>query len=912
MSQSDWAIIFESQSFFGKTPHCILDSSSITRQVIMASTAKILSSFFLAVTFTVSYAQKDATDFPVPLVTLAPPPVIEIADHAGQPGKQVMEPSVQSLVDTFPGTYSHFDLMKLLDEKDSSDGLCPKSFVFGPMSIVDNHTAAINYTKLFPDGRECKTISPATHKQMKFHRVHIDMMFQKGGEAPPKASKAPAPSNETATPLTPFIEWTRQQVDNSMFKWFADIPDDKITCGTGGGPIKETNFLLMDAPQLTHLLLDSLLKVIGKGRADHKHEDGSPKESMHPGGQPKPSEDKDHDEMPAAGQYFDRGHLQKLLKGRYFFSLDSERISCIYVKAQDKTNLENLLKKLTEEEKKAEMARSISYFKDPVRIEARAICSCAPMYPKNIVILPPRNDTNGTMPQGPGRMNTTVVEGATEKDGMNKSMVNGTLEGYGKNMAGGPPTPRVFFDGQLCKAHMVKPLPQLLMGSMNGSHKKEMNDPESRFAFMIKAIVMKYYQEVTGDQGQVKEKMPFEAQMKIAFHLIEATRNYTHPLIIPGGSRCGDLIVQGDTLLLIDHRHIFDQLSHLPLFKLLNKFLVTRLQSFDDSLRKFTVHVFSQTRAGFHSCSYASSEGAISLISTHCTAFRPLGYMNKTQADRKFHGEMESPESSTDHEGKGVNGNATDSANESVFSSMTVSASGMPMKTVSPSAGAQKSMAPTPSASSTPSVIASTGSNSGTCFPGAAFAMRADGRMVRMDELVVGDCVRDRDGGFSTVLAFTHKRAEEWSEFIRLETAYGALVVSPLHYVYVGDRVVTAESVKVGDLLQVSGPLRESRRFDTAVLLIERVVEKGLFNPLTSSGSIGVVWDGFSIAASCFTAVVDASVSSVILGPLRWLDAYLGITVPFISHLLRDGSEWWLKVLPRGETSVTAMTELLT
>lgn len=176
------------------------------------------------------------------------------------------------------------------------------------------------------------------------------------------------------------------------------------------------------------------------------------------------------------------------------------------------------------------------------------------------------------------------------------------------------------------------------------------------------------------------------------------------------------------------------------------------------------------------------------------------------------------------------------------------------------------------------------------CFPGTARVTLADGRVVPIAALRLGDEVVSRPGGeASAVYLFTHRQPGGLHDFLRIVatpvvgsggatpavaalTRNRTLTLSAGHYVYAsavtaggGDgrgpvRLVTAHALRAGDRLRdVSGA-------DLAVVSVSPVSAAGLYNPHTLTGELVV--DGVHV--SCLTAAVAPRLATALLEPLRW------------------------------------------
>lgn len=192
------------------------------------------------------------------------------------------------------------------------------------------------------------------------------------------------------------------------------------------------------------------------------------------------------------------------------------------------------------------------------------------------------------------------------------------------------------------------------------------------------------------------------------------------------------------------------------------------------------------------------------------------------------------------------------------------------------------------------------GEGGSACFPAAATVATARGA-VSMADLRVGDTVAAGGPGVppTDVYLFTHADATVAAPFVSLSTGGGAppLVASAGHYVLLaGGRAVAARSVAVGDAL--------ARADGSAapVTAIARVVQRGLYNPQTLSGTLVV--EGYVV--STYTTAVEPTVADAALAPVRALYRSGGGV-----GLLGGASSWlgggWPRlaaVLPSGRDSL--------
>jgi len=123
------------------------------------------------------------------------------------------------------------------------------------------------------------------------------------------------------------------------------------------------------------------------------------------------------------------------------------------------------------------------------------------------------------------------------------------------------------------------------------------------------------------------------------------------------------------------------------------------------------------------------------------------------------------------------------------------------------------------------------------CFPGNMEVDVQGKGAVRMDELQVGDYVKVGNGeSYEPVYAFGHRVPDKLTEFVQLHTHAGIpLEMTGEHLVFVDGKTnpVRADSIQVGDRL----------RADDGSAVVEKIMSvtrNGIYNPLTSSGTIQV------------------------------------------------------------------------
>jgi hypothetical protein len=161
---------------------------------------------------------------------------------------------------------------------------------------------------------------------------------------------------------------------------------------------------------------------------------------------------------------------------------------------------------------------------------------------------------------------------------------------------------------------------------------------------------------------------------------------------------------------------------------------------------------------------------------------------------------------------------------------------------------------------------------SSNCFPSSATVSLSNGKTVSMEELQTGDEVLTIDQAtgktaFSPVYMWGHRDAEAVSEFYEVSTESGAkLVLSPEHYMYVaeagcngatlsGATTLSAALVKVG---QGAWIMKNGVAICSAITAIKKAEHKGLFNPMTLTGTIVV--DG--VIASCYSESNEMAIES--------------------------------------------------
>jgi hypothetical protein len=137
------------------------------------------------------------------------------------------------------------------------------------------------------------------------------------------------------------------------------------------------------------------------------------------------------------------------------------------------------------------------------------------------------------------------------------------------------------------------------------------------------------------------------------------------------------------------------------------------------------------------------------------------------------------------------------------------------------------------------------------CFSAVATVQTQDRGQVAMNDLQVGDHVLTTSG-FSKVYTIDHRNENKPTEFLQLHTDWtnDPLEVTSGHLIYLNGKQdpVQAGTILTGDevLAFANGQLQPARVTD-----VTTITRKGLYNPITSTGTLIV--DG--LATSTYTAV---------------------------------------------------------
>jgi hypothetical protein len=120
----------------------------------------------------------------------------------------------------------------------------------------------------------------------------------------------------------------------------------------------------------------------------------------------------------------------------------------------------------------------------------------------------------------------------------------------------------------------------------------------------------------------------------------------------------------------------------------------------------------------------------------------------------------------------------------------------------------------------------------GGCFSGSSTVQVLHQGTVPMADLSIGDEVLTGANQYEPIYGFGHHQESKLSDFIQIQTDASTLVLTKNHLVFVSGHVnsaVRSDQVRVGDTVSTG-----------VVKKIATVKEKGLYMPLTRSGTIVV------------------------------------------------------------------------
>eukprot|EP00172_Hildenbrandia_rubra_P002317 Plantae.Rhodophyta-Hildenbrandia_rubra.ctg30817.p1 GENE.Plantae.Rhodophyta-Hildenbrandia_rubra.ctg30817~~Plantae.Rhodophyta-Hildenbrandia_rubra.ctg30817.p1 ORF type:complete len:393 (-),score=88.64 Plantae.Rhodophyta-Hildenbrandia_rubra.ctg30817:560-1738(-) len=181
----------------------------------------------------------------------------------------------------------------------------------------------------------------------------------------------------------------------------------------------------------------------------------------------------------------------------------------------------------------------------------------------------------------------------------------------------------------------------------------------------------------------------------------------------------------------------------------------------------------------------------------------------------------------------------------------------------------------------------------GSCFPGGEELLMGDGGVVKMRDVARRDVVGGIEG-VSRIFMFSHRNKEVLSEFMEIVTERGNKVrISPGHYLYVGDKLMPAGVVKVGDFVQ--GGKGDMLK----VVEVRRVQDWGKYAPHSLNDELIVG----GIRVSTFTTAVHPKIARWLLEPVKFLHRALNVDV--VGGVLDEGAPRWLgRWMPKGPERV--------
>ncbi len=158
----------------------------------------------------------------------------------------------------------------------------------------------------------------------------------------------------------------------------------------------------------------------------------------------------------------------------------------------------------------------------------------------------------------------------------------------------------------------------------------------------------------------------------------------------------------------------------------------------------------------------------------------------------------------------------------------------------------------------------------GTCFSGANSVIVEGKGLVEMNNLQIGDKVKDASGNMVRVYSFGHYQQSSSTKYLQIyvKGLSRPLEVSNDHMIFVNGTAVPAASLELGGKVDVVEPFKH----EAQVQKIHLVVRDGVYAPFTTSGTIMVS----GVAVSSYVTLQENS-SMLILGPwqsplsIHWL-----------------------------------------
>jgi len=186
----------------------------------------------------------------------------------------------------------------------------------------------------------------------------------------------------------------------------------------------------------------------------------------------------------------------------------------------------------------------------------------------------------------------------------------------------------------------------------------------------------------------------------------------------------------------------------------------------------------------------------------------------------------------------------------------------------------------------------------GGCYPGSAIFIDRHGCRRQMDSLDLGDEVQviiNNEIRAEPVITFIHRQPEVMQEFLKITTEKNnILTITEDHLLFVEKigkaTAIPARNVKVGDILYVRAGHSVEK---DAVLTISKVYEKGVYAPVTLSGTILVN----DVHTSCYFDVLSHEWSHRAMGVVRAAHYVSPWILQWISGVgQKDGFPGWCRL----------------
>lgn len=127
--------------------------------------------------------------------------------------------------------------------------------------------------------------------------------------------------------------------------------------------------------------------------------------------------------------------------------------------------------------------------------------------------------------------------------------------------------------------------------------------------------------------------------------------------------------------------------------------------------------------------------------------------------------------------------------------------------------------------------------------------------------------------GYSPIIAFLHREAEEEATYKRIRTKNAAIELSDRHLIHRrDDGFVWAEQLNKNDEILVASSKNLNRTNWERILEITEVTKEGVMAPLTEQGTIIVN----NVYVSCYALVKSHTLGHVALAPFRWYHRVFG------------------------------------